>query len=83
MRSNVSELFRGFAIIAGTYAAVGAIISVIGIAANLPSTCPSGVSAARCRDGLGSSGLLAAYSLAGAGAAGLLIGASRVIDPEA
>ena len=83
MKTSIARGLTGAGIIGGTCAAALSLIGWLGIVASSGHICPASVGAVRCRDAASHSAMLAVYGLTAAGAAGLLVAAGRVVDPEA
>ena len=82
--SSLSSALKGAGVLAGTYGAAASLIGTIGLLVSTPTFCPRHpVDAQLCRNAFKSAANLAVYGLIGAGAAGLMLAASRAIDPEA
>ena len=80
--NTLSFTLNGAGIIAGTYGAVLSLAGIVGVIVSTPNNCPQSIPASQCRATSHKAAGLAAAGLIGAGAGGLLIAGSRVINPE-
>ena len=82
-RSSIARALDASGVISGTLGTVVSLIGSLGVIVATFTACPESVGAARCRAAGHNSARLAVYGLTAAGAAGLLMAAGRVVDPEA
>ena len=82
-RLSIARTLNAFGVMGATFATAGSLAGIIGVISTTPALCPDSVSPARCAVAGRNAALIAAYGLTAAGAAGLLLAAGRVVDPEA
>lgn len=82
-RTNLSRALNASGVMGATLATVATIGGLVGVLASTPSFCPERIGPARCRASASQFALIAAYGLTAAGAAGLLMAAGKLADPEA
>lgn len=82
-RLTIARALNASGIIGATYATVLSLAGIVGVVSTTPLFCPHSVGPARCSATGSKAALLAAYGLTAAGAAGLLLVAGKLTDPEA
>jgi len=82
-RLLIARALTASGVMGATVATVAGLAGIIGVISTTPALCPDSVSPARCAAAGENAALIAAYGLTAAGAAGLLMAAGRVVDPEA
>lgn len=82
-RFTIARTLNASGVMGATFATVASLIGLIGVVSSTPNFCPQSVGPARCSAAGSKAALIAAYGLTAAGAAGLLLAAGRVVDPEA
>jgi len=70
-------------VMAGTIAGHLSLLGILGVIVTTPSFCPESIGSARCNSAGFKAAGLAVYGLIGAGAAGGLLMAGKLTDPEA
>lgn len=81
--SSLSFALNGGGIMAGVIGTVTGLAGIIGVIVTTPAFCPASVGGAGCASAASNAAGLATQGVIVAGAAGLMIAGSRVIDPEA
>jgi hypothetical protein len=82
-RLTIARTLNASGVMGATFATVASLAGIIGVIVNTSAFCPHSVGPARCSAAGSKAALIAAYGLTAAGAAGLLLVAGRVVDPEA
>jgi len=82
-RLFIARALSASGVMGATLAALASLAGIVGVIVTTPTLCPESVSAARCRAAGSRAALIAAYGLIGAGAAGGLLMAGQLTDPEA
>jgi len=82
-RLFVSRALSASGVMGATVATLASLAGIIGVIATTPTLCPESVSAARCSAAGFKAANLAAFGLIAAGAAGGLLMAGQLTDPEA
>lgn len=82
-RLFLSRALSASGVMGATLAIVASYAGIVGVVISTPQFCPESLSAARCRAAGSKAALIAAYGLIGAGAAGGLLMAGQLTDPEA
>ena len=82
-RLSLARALNGSGVLVGVYGTAAGLIGLLGVISTTPTLCPESVSAARCRAAGSKAALISAYGLIAAGAAGALVAAGRLTDPEA
>lgn len=81
-RLTIARVLSASGVMGATLATVASLAGIIGVVSTSPAFCPHSVGPARCSATGSKAALIAAYGLTAAGAAGLLLVAGRVVDPE-
>lgn len=82
-RLVIARALSASGVMGATLATAASLAGIIGVISTSPAFCPHSVGPARCSATGSKAALIAAYGLTAAGAAGLLLAAGRVVDPEA
>ena len=82
-RLTIARTLNASGVMGATLATAVSLIGLVGVIVTTSTACPESIGPARCSRAAGNAGLLAVYGLIGAGAAGGLLMAGRLVDPEA
>ena len=82
-RLFIARTLNGFGVMGATIGVAVSLAGILGVIATTSATCPDRVGLARCSSAGHKAAGLAAYGFIGAGLAGSLLMAGRVVDPEA
>lgn len=80
---SLSFALNGAGVMAGTIGTVTGLAGIVGVIVTTPAFCPESIAPASCRTAASKAAGLATQGVIVAGAAGLMIAGSRVVDPEA
>ena len=82
-RLLIARVLNASGVMGATLGTAVSLIGLLGVIVTTSTACPESIGPARCSRAAGNAGLLAVYGLIGAGAAGGLLMAGRLVDPEA
>ena len=82
-RFTIARALNASGVMGATLATAVSLIGLLGVIVTTSTACPESIGPARCSRAAGNAGLLAVYGLIGAGAAGGLLMAGRLVNPEA
>lgn len=82
-RLSIARTLNGLGVMGATLATVASLAGIAGVIATTPTACHESIGPARCNAAAFKAANLAAFGLVGAGVAGGLLMAGRVVDPEA
>ena len=82
-RTTIAQLLNGFGVMGATFATALSLAGIVGVVVTTAGSCPDSIGPARCNAAAFKAANLAAFGLVGAGAAGGLLMAGRIADPEA
>ena len=82
-RLTIARPLNASGVMGATLATAISLLGLLGVIVTTSTACPESIGPARCSRAAGNAGLLAVYGLIGAGAAGGLLMAGRLVDPEA
>ena len=82
-RTSLARALNASGVMGATFATAASLAGIIGVIVNTTAFCPHSVGPARCNAAGSNAALIAAYGLSAAGAAGLLMAAGKLADPEA
>ena len=82
-RLSIARTLNASGVMGATLATAISLLGLLGVIVTTSTACPESIGPARCSRAAGNAGLLAVYGLIGAGAAGGLLMAGRLVDPEA
>ena len=81
--TTAARALNASGVMGATLATAASLVGIIGVVVNAPAFCPHSVGPARCNAAAFKAANLAAFGLVGAGAAGGLLMAGKLVDPEA
>ena len=82
-RLSIARTLNGFGVMSATVGTAVSLLGLLGVIVTTSASCPESIGPARCNSAGFKAANLAAYGLIGAGAAGGLLMAGRLVDPEA
>ena len=82
-RTTIARTLNGFGVMGATFATAASLAGIVGVVATTATACPDRIGPARCNAAAFKAANLAAFGLVGAGAAGGLLMAGKLADPEA
>ena len=82
-RLSIARALNSGAVMSATVGVAVSLLGIIGVIVTTSAACPESIGPARCSRAAGKAGLLGVYGLIGAGAAGGLLMAGHLVDPEA
>lgn len=82
-RTSIAHLLNGFGVMGATFATAASLAGIVGVVVTTAGPCPDSIGPARCNAAAFKAANLAAFGLVGAGAAGGLLMAGKLADPEA
>ena len=82
-RLSIARTLNGFGVMGATLGVAVSLIGILGVISTTATTCPESIGLSRCRTAGHKAAGLAAYGFIGAGLAGSLLMAGRLVDPEA
>lgn len=82
-RLFIARTLNGFGVMGATLGVAVSLAGILGVVATTSATCPDRVGLARCSAAGHKAAGLAAYGFIGAGLAGSLLIAGRLVDEEA
>ena len=82
-RLTIARTLNASGVMGATLATAVSLLGLLGVIVTTSTACPESIGPARCSRAAGNAGLLAVYGLIGAGAAGGLLMAGKLTDPEA
>ena len=81
--STVARVLHASGVMGATIGTVVSLAGIVGVVATTATACPDSIGPARCNAAAFKAANLAAFGLVGAGAAGGLLMAGKLADPEA
>ena len=82
-RTIIARFLNASGVMGATFATAVSLAGIVGVVATTPTACPDRIGPARCNAAAFKAANLAAFGLVGAGAAGGLLMAGKLADPEA
>lgn len=82
-RLSIARALIASGVMGAAFATAAGLAGIVGVIVTTPAFCPDSVGPARCDAAGSNAALIAVYGLTAAGAAGLLLAAGQVVDPEA
>ncbi len=81
--TTIARVLNASGVMGLTFATAASLAAIVGVIVTTPTLCPESIAPASCRTAASKAAGLATQGVIVAGAAGLMIAGSRVIDPEA
>ena len=82
-RLSIARTLNASGVMGATIGTAVSLIGLLGVIVTTSTACPESIGSARCNSAGFKAAGLAVYGLIGAGAAGGLLMAGRLVDPEA
>ena len=82
-RITIARVLNASGVMGATLSTAVSLAGIVGVVATTPAACPERIGQARCNAAAFKAANLAAFGLVGAGAAGGLLMAGKLTDPEA
>ena len=82
-RTTIARFLNASGVMGATFATAASLAGIVGVVVTTAGPCPDSIGPARCNAAAFKAANLAALGLVGAGAAGGLLMAGKIADPEA